>query len=225
MKNKRDKQFIEAIFVFIGLVILTVAIIISPMIRAMTIQAISTTFNVFVTFGVICSIIAITFIFYQKFVKVQTLESDRQKPSSGMQTSRKLSGGKWESEKKYLLTKPENEFKNYLRNNLSQDYEIHCKVKLTDVLAKEHTKHLNKKSRWYSGILQMHVDFAIICSKTSKIIMVIELDDETHNNDKAKRRDYTKDNTLKMSGVHCERVIHEHALNPNVIQKITDFCK
>ena len=109
--------------------------------------------------------------------------------------------------KRRLLTPSEAIMLEKLRLVFSRsEFEVFANVRLADVI------HIDLP-RWQSkrivlelnDIARMHLDF-VICKKTStEIIAVIELDDPSHDNEKAQHRDQRKDKALGAAGVRLYR--------------------
>jgi len=154
-----------------------------------------------------------------------TLNKLRQQRDFFKQKSNEHPLREWEQQDKWLITKSENKFKKHLRQYLPKDLEIHCNVRLVDVLAPNHREHLYANQQKYSGIIMMHIDYTIIETESAKIVMVIELDDSTHNDSKRKDRDKKKDITLQKSNIHCKRVKLEEAYDKDIMKSIIEFCK
>jgi very-short-patch-repair endonuclease len=119
------------------------------------------------------------------------------------------------SKQKEFLSPAEKEFKEYLRQHLPEEIEIHCKVRLADILNTETT---------YRRIIMMHVDFVLLDANTQKIILVLELDDKSHDTEKAKERDAIKNEALRQSGIKYTRIPNKEKYNPTIIKNIVDFC-
>jgi hypothetical protein len=94
---------------------------------------------------------------------------------------------KKQNTKKEFLSPSEKEFKKYLRQNLPENIEIHCKVRLADILKSE-TK--------YRRIIMMHVDY-VLFNEDMQPILAIELDDKSHETPEAKERDAIKNKPLE----------------------------
>lgn len=105
----------------------------------------------------------------------------------------------------FLLTPAEAVFFEFLTKNLdSSDYHIATKVRLADVF-----KCINKGKVFYKGFNQIrskHFDFVIINKEDSKILLVIELDDKSHNNPKTIKRDKFKDDISFETGLKLIRI-------------------
>ena len=116
--------------------------------------------------------------------------------------------------KKEFLSPSEKEFKKYLHQNLPENIEIHCKVRLADILKSE-TK--------YRRIIMMHVDY-VLFNEDMQPILAIELDDKSHETPEAKERDAIKNNALDESGIKYTRVPNDQKYHPAIIKNIVAFC-
>jgi hypothetical protein len=132
---------------------------------------------------------------------------------------------RWEQQGKWLITQNENKFKKHLRKHLPQSLEIHCNVRLIDVLAKEHATYLFSQPKRYGDIIMMHIDYTIVESESTKIVMVIELDDSSHDSDNHIKRDKKKNDTLQRSAIYCTRIKSKDAYDPHMMKNIIEFCK
>lgn len=103
----------------------------------------------------------------------------------------------------YLLSKSESVFYNSLKPVCDKyGYVICPKVGLKDFIVVTRKKDYIK---WFRKISQKHVDF-LICDKNLKPIMAIELDDSSHELEKARKNDEFKDALYKHLGFPLIRV-------------------
>lgn len=120
---------------------------------------------------------------------------------------RLLSNRKGYSTKHYqcipLLTEREQEFFWRLKDAVRDDLVIapqvvfgaFIKVKATALTDKNHARHVVAHNR---------CDF-LLCDKTLKPVALVEVDDSTHNNAKAKSKDRRRDELMKAVGVSVHR--------------------
>ncbi len=114
-------------------------------------------------------------------------------------------------EKKIFLA-TENEKKLYfaLQKVLNNKYIVHCQVPLISVVVPVESK--NNCRSWAK-----RVDF-VVADKATKILAVIELDDSSHNSEKAQQRDLYVNEALK--GHHpLVRLNTEKFYDPKIIAK------
>lgn len=101
--------------------------------------------------------------------------------------------------KKLLLTK--NEFYFYKRLKEITDsasLQILAKIRLADLIEVNSGLTKQEWNRYFSKIKAKHIDFAIV--QDMRIIMLIELDDNTHNNASREKRDIFVENALTNAG-------------------------
>jgi hypothetical protein len=120
--------------------------------------------------------------------------------------------------KDYLLTKAENNFYQTLLSIFKgTKYFVHYKIRLADIFDikganKGYLSALNK-------ITSKHVDF-VICDNTARIIIAIELDDSSHNSEKAHQKDTFKNEIFIKNKVPLLRFKMHSEYNPDDILKI-----
>lgn len=105
-----------------------------------------------------------------------------------------------------LLTDAELQLYNFMKNNLCQvdKLEIFTKVRLADIVNVDEKITTDKSFLW--KITNKHVDFLICKADTLDIICVIELDDYTHDTEKAKERDLFVAQVLRTAGIELVRI-------------------
>lgn len=104
---------------------------------------------------------------------------------------------------KLLLTKSEYTFFKALQKILDNDKYIICpKVRLEDFIDVTDKQEIFK----YRGYIKSrHVDF-LICDNNLHILFAIELDDKTHNSEKAKNTDEFKNKLFEKIGIKLYRI-------------------
>ena len=122
-------------------------------------------------------------------------------------------------QKQQFLTSSEKRFKKLLHQNLPKNIEIHCKVRLADILKWETHRQ---------SIKMMHVDYLLV-DENMQPIFVIELDDKSHDTPKQKERDARKDNALNESEIKYARISNrspdDEKNHPAIMKNIVEFCK
>lgn len=117
----------------------------------------------------------------------------------------------------FLLSKAENSFYQVLRNILGTSIHIYPKVRIADIV------HIRKgtKNRLsaFNRIQSKHVDF-LICNQHSKPVLVIELDDSSHNTAKAKKNDSFKDELFEEIKLRCVRIKASRSYNTEQIRNL-----
>ena len=106
-------------------------------------------------------------------------------------------------QRKTFLTPTERQFKSKLTEILSNKYEVHCCVRLADIV--EPSSVDKRNSREYNALFrqvsQWHCDFVIVERVTLNIITCIELDDPSHQRDDRKRRDSIMNKVMSAADV------------------------
>lgn len=106
-------------------------------------------------------------------------------------------------EKKLILTKTEYKFYKELNTVFTPDkFNICPKMRMEDFLNVTDKQNLMK----YRGYIKSrHIDF-IICDKNLHMLAGIELDDKSHNTEKAIKTDDFKDNVFKKINIPLYRI-------------------
>lgn len=89
--------------------------------------------------------------------------------------------------RRFFFTENERKFFRLLKGEAKEAYSVLAKVRIADLVD---VKGLSGKDWWtaFSQIAQKHVDFVLVDRRTLEPVMVIELDDPTHNRpDRAER--------------------------------------
>jgi len=111
-----------------------------------------------------------------------------------------------------VLTKGENALVYPLIKAAKGNYLILCKVRLADVVrcstGNRHERH------WFNLIGHFHVDFVLCDPQTTAPLLVIELDDRTHQNERQSRRDRYKDDALHAAAMPICRIPAQIAYDP-----------
>lgn len=105
-----------------------------------------------------------------------------------------------------LLTDAELQLFHFMENNLCQIERIAIlpKVRLGDIV--ELDKRITTDMKYFWKVTNKHVDFLICRRDTMEPICVVELDDYTHDNPKAKERDQFVMQVLKTAGIETARI-------------------
>jgi len=119
-------------------------------------------------------------------------------------TKEKEDIGKYFYLKKSLFTPAEYIFYRELQRQNNNEYVIHSKVRLEDIVGV--AKGVGEKfNAMRNHIKSRHVDFAII-GPTGDILAVIELDDTSHDTEHAQKGDEIKNQIFKYNSVRFYRV-------------------
>ena len=114
-----------------------------------------------------------------------------------------------------LLSLSEISFFHILKQIFPQEYNVFSKVRLADIISV-------KGKKWQQGfnkIKAKHIDYVITEASTSKILLAIELDDSSHNTERAQKNDMVKDNALKEAGLPLLRIKAQKNYNTESIKE------
>lgn len=105
-----------------------------------------------------------------------------------------------------ILTDAELQLFNFMKNNLCQidRIEILSKVRLGDIVNID--TRVTNDMKYYWKVTNKHVDFLICKRNTMDIICAVELDDYTHETEKAKQRDMFVMQVLDSVGIKTVRI-------------------
>lgn len=102
--------------------------------------------------------------------------------------------------KKYLLTKNEYSFYQKIKPIIQEkNLRVLCKIRLADLVEPEPNKN---QKEWYAAfnrIKSKHIDFAI-ATENMKVIVLVELQDNTHQKSERKERDEFVNTTVTSAG-------------------------
>lgn len=113
--------------------------------------------------------------------------------------------GKYYYLKKSFFTFREKPFFDELMKQNNDQFVILSKVRMEDVVGVQKGIEKNKYRPMRNHIKSRHVDFAIL-NKEGKILAVIEVDDKSHDTEKAKIADGYKNDIFEFVGVKFYRV-------------------
>lgn len=114
--------------------------------------------------------------------------------------------------KEFLFSRPERAFYDALRVAVGEAYHIFPKVRLADLLdvqagGKEFMTHFNR-------ISAKHADFVLCHPDRVKPLLIIELDDLSHERPDRQMRDAFVDQAVRAAGVPIVHVRTAHAYDP-----------
>lgn len=102
-----------------------------------------------------------------------------------------------------LLTKREYKFYVLLREEAYKRGLLICpKIGLKDLMEVTNKRHYMK---YFAKISQKHVDF-VICDEDLQVYFALELDDSSHDTEKAREKDLFKDRAFKAAGIPLKRI-------------------
>lgn len=120
----------------------------------------------------------------------------------------------------HLFTPAERSFLGVLDHLISSDYRVFGKVRAADVM--QVTKGLNR-SAWqqaFNRIQSKHFDFVICRASDSAIILLIELDDKSHNNTSRVDRDAFVEQAAKAASLPLLRIRCQRSYQPSEIANL-----
>lgn len=110
--------------------------------------------------------------------------------------------------KTYLLTKHEYAFYHKLRPIADRhNLQILAKVRLADLVDVDGGLDRNTRFRYLGKISSKHIDFVI--ADDMKVLLLIELDDNSHNSEERIERDKFVEKVLEVSGYKLIRTLGE----------------
>ena len=125
-------------------------------------------------------------------------------------------GGRWPyAKKQYLLSRAEFSFYRVLRQVCGDRYVICPKVRVGDLVYVE--KGTEKRMGWVNKINRSHIDFVLCDPQTMQPIAAVELDDASHNSEKAQQRDADKNRICQTAGLVLFRFRAKRSYDPNAI--------
>ena len=120
-----------------------------------------------------------------------------------------------------LMTKTERHFFDTLWKTASAQFHIFTKMKLIEII-----RVIPKSENYMSfkgKIQQSHVDFVLCDKDTLRTVVIIELDDKSHESEKARKRDEFKNKALEAANIPLVRIEASRSYEPAmVIKKISD---
>ncbi len=119
--------------------------------------------------------------------------------------------------RQYLLSQGERVFYGALCHAIDGGrYRVFCKVRLGDLL---YVAKGTEERRGYTNRIQMkHVDFVICTSDLLRPVIVVELDDRSHERADRRERDAFVDAALRTAGLPIVHVQARSAYDPNAIK-------
>lgn len=127
--------------------------------------------------------------------------------------------------KKYLLTINERNFYEVL-SEVAQEHNklLFTKVRLEDLLLTPGS--YRERQIYRNKVKSKHIDFVLCDKETVSPILAIELDDSTHNEEKAQERDEFKNRALANAGLPILRIKVKSFYNPQELSyQIAELLK
>ena len=121
--------------------------------------------------------------------------------------------GRWPyAKKKYLLSKAEFSFYRVLSQACGGSFVICPKVRLGDLIYVR--KGTDKRMSWVNRINRSHIDFVLCDPQTMQPLAAVELDDSSHDSERAKQRDAMKDKACAAAGLPLLRFKAQRSYDP-----------
>ncbi len=117
----------------------------------------------------------------------------------------------------HLFTPAERSFLGVLDHLITSDYRVFGKVRAADVM--QVTKGMNR-STWqqtFNRIQSKHFDFVICRASDSAILLLIELDDKSHNNNSRVERDAFVEQAAEAASLPLLRIRCQRSYQPSEI--------
>lgn len=123
-----------------------------------------------------------------------------------------------------LLTPPERKFFIVLHKAVAPELHVFAKVRLADIIQTKRGLPKNIWRRAFNRICNKHVDFVACHPETFKVLVVIELDDSSHDSAKARKTDNFKDAALAAASIPILRVPTQRAYSANLLREDLFAC-
>lgn len=125
--------------------------------------------------------------------------------------------------RKYLLTKNELEFYKYLKIIADElNLCVLSKIRLADLIEVYSHKNNSEYFKYFGKIKAKHIDFALAKKENLEIILLIELDDFSHNRQDRKSRDKFIDKICKQCNYKILHTQDNILLKEKIISKICE---
>lgn len=96
------------------------------------------------------------------------------------------------------------------------NFEVLAKVRVADIIEVDNNK-TKEYMKYFFKIQSKHVDFVLADINNLNVILVIELDDNTHNNNQAVQKDMFKNNIFYQSGIRILRAYNTFELEKTYV--------
>ena len=126
-------------------------------------------------------------------------------------------------DKDSILSENESKFKKYLEQHIPHNIEINCKTQLLSALPYRERKKYNHYD--HKSELMMHIDFVLITKDTHKVVLAIELQDKSHNTERAKIKDEKKKIAFENANLKLAQIKLEEAYEPKYLKQILVICR
>ena len=116
--------------------------------------------------------------------------------------------------REWLLTKAERSFLGALEAGIGKagvDVRVMCKVRLADLVFVSKGLERGDRTRAQNRVNMKHVDFVLVSRDEVRPMLVIELDDASHQREDRAKRDVFVDRVFAAAGVRIEHVRAQQA--------------
>lgn len=119
---------------------------------------------------------------------------------------------------KAFLTPAERSFYGVLQSIIPSTWQLFCKVRLADVVTPPPGLSKSAWQKSFNAISSKHLDFVVCKADTLEIVLVVELDDRSHDQPSRQARDLFLDAALKSAEVLLLRVNVKRGYSPEQIK-------
>ncbi len=120
-------------------------------------------------------------------------------------------------EKRYLLTKNEWYFYKKLKPIADKlGYSILAKIRLADLVGVKTKVDRKERAKYFAKIKAKHIDFILCNPENLAPVLLIELDDNSHNSDKRTERDHFVNTVLEKTGYKLLRTKGSNDLESDI---------
>jgi very-short-patch-repair endonuclease len=123
-----------------------------------------------------------------------------------------------------LFSAAERSFLGVLDQALAQDLRAFGKVRIADVMAVTAMKNRTDWQRAFNRISAKHFDFVVCRSATLEVLCVIELDDQTHQRERSKRRDEFVLAVCRVTGLPLLRIPAQRSYSIQELRVAVSSC-
>lgn len=114
--------------------------------------------------------------------------------------------------KDYFFSQAERSFYAVLMKAVAGEFVIFSKVRLADILYVE--KGTEKWQSYFNRIQSKHIDFVLCTPDLIQPVLVIELDDSSHDREDRRKRDAFVDDALAAAGLPILHVLARRTYSP-----------
>lgn len=101
-----------------------------------------------------------------------------------------------------------------LQQAVAADYQIFAKVRLADIVRPVHNRRSGAWQSAFNRVSSKHVDFVLCAPANMRVLIVIELDDRTHDRSNRKDRDTLVNSALADACIPLLRISAKPTYSP-----------